>query len=564
MGCYLAIALGAAPAAAADGARQPISTSLTEDMEARYYIGDAVEDPYMEQVSRSNLLVSGGSWSLGAQVDEVLIAGATYVDALGVRTTAVDLLAPETEFPVDYALVNLEKLYATGQRGAFELIAGDFYASFGRGIALNIARRTDIDIDTSLRGLRAAAETDRASVVLLSGLTNPQQILQDNRNAEIDPNLAHVVTGARGELWALGPLDVGAHGVLYTLASVNEFGRDWSRYAERPGVAIAGTTAGATALGGDLDLFVELDTLRPIPGGLDGLDDEAQDPGWAGYMSIVGYRGPFVIQLEGKRYLEMEDINRLALVDGFELITPPTLEYERVITEDSAAAVNSSDIAGGRLRVDWSARPGETTPYLAVGVFRDWTLDDGLHFNRSPELIVHPVIGVQQFGLGQQSTMHAFVNGGLRVDRRDPGPEGEDYGQDVQAHMDLDIGPWPAHRGFELALAVERFLWGENLIQQTDYTELESALSWHASEELVLVSYLDYSDNPLVQGGAFGSPGNLSENLYGAIEAQLRPSSRIGIKAFYGAYKAGIRCSGGQCKQLPSFEGARLSVNFSL
>jgi NADH-quinone oxidoreductase subunit L len=32
------------------------------------------------------------------------------------------------------------------------------------------------------------------------------------------------------------------------------------------------------------------------------------------------------------------------------------------------------------------------------------------------------------------------------------------------------------------------------------------------------------------------------------------------IKAFYGAYKSGIRCSGGQCRVLPGFEGARVSL----
>ena len=41
-------------------------------------------------------------------------------------------------------------------------------------------------------------------------------------------------------------------------------------------------------------------------------------------------------------------------------------------------------------------------------------------------------------------------------------------------------------------------------------------------------------------------------------------AKRAQLKAFYGAYKSGIRCAGGQCKQLPAFEGARASVVFSL
>jgi hypothetical protein len=57
------------------------------------------------------------------------------------------------------------------------------------------------------------------------------------------------------------------------------------------------------------------------------------------------------------------------------------------------------------------------------------------------------------------------------------------------------------------------------------------------------------------------SEGNLDDNLYGAFEVQHQPSSNVTLKAFYGAYKAGIRCSGGQCRSLPGFEGARVSVN---
>ena len=56
------------------------------------------------------------------------------------------------------------------------------------------------------------------------------------------------------------------------------------------------------------------------------------------------------------------------------------------------------------------------------------------------------------------------------------------------------------------------------------------------------------------------STGNLSDAVYGAAELQVKPMSALTIKAFYGSYKAGIRCSGGQCRLLPGFNGARLSL----
>ena len=360
----------------------------------------------------------------------------------------------------------------------------------------------------------------------------------------------------------MGPLDLGAHAVSITLAPTNDFGQDWTRYGATPSVVVAGASAGTQLFGGDVDVYAEGARLVPLAGAE--LDDPLES-GWALYSSVAAFAGPFVFLAEAKHYTEMEDVNRLALSDGYELLTPPTLEYERVITEDSSAAVNSSDVSGVRLRTDWIAVPGQTTPYLSVAVFRDRALDDGLHFNVSPETILHPVMGIEQFGLGELSALHIFANAGLRIDERDAlEDDPTDQGADVQAHFDVSIGPWPNERGLELAVGFERFMWGTNAFQQSDYTEVEASLSWHLAESLVLVAYVDYSDNPLVKGGAFGSPGNLGTNVYGAGEVQYKIASRTQVKAFYGAYKSGIRCAGGQCKQLPAFEGARASLVFSL
>ena len=522
----VAYALGASGAALANEPTEPdtekrerAQLSLTEDIEARYYTGEAVEDPYFEQVSRTNLGMRRGPWTAGLQLDQVWLAGTAYIDEFGIETQAVDLLAPETRSPFDSLYVNPEKVYVTTSGADLELRLGDFYTTFGRGMSLSLGRNVDIDIDTSLLGASLVGHTERLSFTVLSGLTNPQQVNQDNRNQEIDPGLAHVVHGARAELWGVGPLNFGLHAVSFTLAPTNDFGQDWGRYARTPSVLVSGANVGALLFGGNVDAYIEGARLLPIA------TPVGEDPlvaGWALYSSVAVFAGPFVFLAEGKRYTEMEDINRLSLFDGYELLAPPSLEYERAITEDSSAAVNSSDITGGRLRMDWVAVPGKTIPYLSVAAYRDLTVDDGLHFNATPETIVHPLVGVEQYGLGDLSSFHVFANAGLRIDRRDLTAEGSDLSSDVQAHFDVAAGPWPNERGLELAVAYERFLWGDNAFQQTDYTEIEGSLSWHLSAPLVLVAYLDYSDNPLVKGGAFGSPGNLGENLYGAGESSTR------------------------------------------
>jgi len=49
--------------------------------------------------------------------------------------------------------------------------------------------------------------------------------------------------------------------------------------------------------------------------------------------------------------------------------------------------------------------------------------------------------------------------------------------------------------------------------------------------------------------------------VYGAGEVQYKPNSALTLSAFAGAYKAGIRCSGGQCRALPGFDGARFTLS---
>ena len=117
--------------------------------------------------------------------------------------------------------------------------------------------------------------------------------------------------------------------------------------------------------------------------------------------------------------------------------------------------------------------------------------------------------------------------------------------------LDFPLGPWHG----ELIIDAHRFAWGNNVNQQSDFTSSSTAFGIRPAEAWTFVLYNDYSDNPLIS-----SEGNLTETLYGALELHYQPAQATTVKAFYGAYKAGIRCAGGQCRNLPGFEGARVSM----
>jgi hypothetical protein len=303
-----------------------------------------------------------------------------------------------------------------------------------------------------------------------------------------------------------------------------------------------GATLDAPGLAG-IDGFVEVDRYL--------YDDEAipVPSGWAAYGSAGAYPGRFQVLAEVRAAHGAEYVN--AYARGYELAAGPTLEYERVVTEDSAAAVNSNDIVGGRLRVDgrWGEGEHAVLPYVALAAFRDADLG-GLHFNRAPETIVHPIVGTQIL----RGEFHVLANAGVRADVRDDEASRGGLDADRMAHFDLDVSfPLAGPVTLEIAPSAQAFGWGENLQQQGDFVNLSNTLAVKFGPRWAVMAYNDYSDNDLIR-----SVGNLGEHVYGALEAQWMPAPGHTVKLFGGAYRAGIRCAGGQCRSLPGFEGVRL------
>lgn len=311
-----------------------------------------------------------------------------------------------------------------------------------------------------------------------------------------------------------------------------------------------------------------------------------RDFGYATYLSASFYPGKTTWLVELKRYYQAERVNSLLATEFYEVAIAPTAEYELAVGEDTSAALNSNDIYGGRIRVDYTAKPGELVPYVALGAYRDEDVTN-LHFNQVPETIVHPVIGVEYI----KHKGAAIINAGYRTDIRDsnaeraaplvelfgrdrniPGldscddPEAPDFlcapGADKQLHGDFSIKfPMLAGLTGEVQGTFQYWQWGQNLIQQRDFVQTTAGFTVQRGSDLAVTLYNDFTNNPLID-----STGNLpiqvggEEPLYGAVEVMVKPTSAITMKAFYGAYKAGIRCSGGQCRQLPGFQGGRLGV----
>ncbi len=544
---------------------------FSEDFELRWYKSpDSLpafpDNPrvldWFEQVNRFTIGGAFKKWTFFTQLDEVALTGTThFLD--DVRVADRELLAPGVWSvlvggaydPGTHGLkgwdlfsrnvfINMEKLRAgyTGKNISVEL--GDSYLAFGRGLSLAVQRNVEIDIDTSIQGVKVQARPGLWDITGFAGQLNRQQVLQDNRNDGLFGDRRHTVGGVRIERYGLGPVNLGAHGVVYNFVTDEGWRSGFTNLKSTPDAVVGGATVEAVGLG-PTDWYLEGDGYAYPTADLFG--GAAHKPGYALYGSGAVYAGKTTWLIEGKRFYQSEHVNALLSSEGYEVATAPTLEYERGITEDSSAAMNSNNIAGGRVRMDWTAIPGQLVPYWSVAVFRDMEIG-GTHFNTVPETIVHPLVGLEW----THNAWSAMANIGYRNDIRD----GKDGGSDRQLHGDV-LAKVPVKDGwaFDLSLSTEWFQWGNNPVQQHDYVEVESSVALLYKGLFAFTWYTDTSTNPLID-----SVGNLSNDVYGAGELQIKPLPNLTLRAFYGAYKSGVRCAGGQCRVLPGFEGARISA----
>lgn len=558
------------PAEVAPAKPRP-SFVFSEDFELRWYkspesLPGFPDNPrvldWFEQVNRFTVGGAYRRWNFFTQFDEVALTSTThFVD--DVRVSERELLAPGAWSvlipgafdPATHGLegwdlfsrnvfINLEKVRAgyNGKHVSVEL--GDSYLAFGRGLALGVQRNVEIDIDTSIQGVKVQARPGLWDITGFVGQLNRQQVLQDNRNLRLFGDRRHTLGGVRVERYGLGPVNAGAHGVVYNFVQDTGWKEGFTNLASKPDAVVAGASVEALGLG-PTDWYLEGDGYAYPTADLFGGGEHK--PGYALYGSGAVYAGRTTWLIEGKRYYQTERVNALLSSEGYEVATAPTLEYERGITEDSSAAMNSNDIAGGRVRMDWAAVPGQLVPYVSLAVFRDMETG-GTHFNAVPETIVHPLVGVEW----TRDAWSLMANLGYRTDLRD----GEEGGSDRQLHGDL-LAKLPVAKGFafDVSAAAEWYRWGNNPLQQTDYTEVETSVALLYKGLFALTWYTDVSTNPLID-----SVGNLAPNVYGAAELQIKPLSNLTLRAFYGAYKSGVRCAGGQCRVLPGFEGARISA----
>ena len=286
----------------------------------------------------------------------------------------------------------LEKIGASRDGRLLRLDLGDFYATFGRGMALRIRKIDELGVDTTLLGAKARLRTDPLELTVLSGLSNPTNL--DGVNEHEVVGVLDWISGLELKWRASSCATLGFHAVTML------FDLDKSVGAE---TLIAGLTLDLPMVLPFLNFYAELDVK-----------------GWGdflGFHSLAGYASAQASWQNLTWLLEVKHYDDYSLVSGdtaglsgeklfrIEYVKPPTLE------PDDTEISNNQNLTGAHTRIDHRPFGGATMLYVSfAGFLAQDLLDVG------KRAIYHARAGVEQVFL---ATGRFQLEGGFREENPD-------------------------------------------------------------------------------------------------------------------------------------------------
>jgi hypothetical protein len=459
--------------------------------------------------------------------------------------------------------LRLERIYGTANLDRLRVTAGDFYVSFGRGIALSLVKLDDVGEDNALRGARVEYQVPRAvKLILVGGIVNALNVDPITKQIYEDDPMDRIA-GARVEWQIQDALALGAHGVMMRPRYTDEENVDPDRLFIDMGPGVAVMSGGATAqlnVGG-LQVYLEgdaqtHDNFRPET-------HVMNESGYALFGEVSYDLSPFMIKGEAIFY-------RRWLMDGpyrgsySTASGNPAIPYNNMPTlEPVWMTINSRGNAeGGRLTGDLFIRRSKTqltlteTTLFYEGGLTPW----GPWTDHPPTLVTHPILKVRQaFG---DSGVNASAEGGFRYETTDEPATGEpDNGRLWHAAADLSVpisGPHSVEAKFEL----RRHDLGVS--ESVPHWVTLTSLGYDMSGAFGITLVHEYSDETGGNDLKFGDwelPLPRQNYVWAMINVHPpKPLDDLTLRLIAGAQRGGIKCAGGVCRMYPDSVGARLEA----
>lgn len=447
--------------------------------------------------------------------------------------------------------VRAERLTLRWEPGDWILEAGDSQIVFGRGAALSFRKVDLLGVDNALRGGHVRYQGETFRVGLHGGVANPQN--QDPIDLSIIRERDDVVTGGTFAVRVPGdvPLTIGGHALRVFFQD-----DDASAYTNRA-VDVAGWTLEAPALAdGRLALYFEANGMRRT---FNLFDDHRTQGGRAVYGSAQLQLDNLTVLVEWKDY------------SGF-LVAPSTTEGSPWRIYNAAPAVEYDgpqrlraigNQRGGGVRVDYAFLPGPwafSINSVLYGLNEEAHLDpwDGVLVSHSWMTLTKR----QEYGQGLNWSID--LHAGARFETLLHDVASTDFGRgDLDRwmiHGRLDVTVGSGDHSFDVVVdhRHERELSGN---QAREFQIGGVSVTYSFGVPLTLALALRWTDfQPgVVQLRAAKEYNFLGGELYPSLEARwtFEPGTYLGV--FVGQTPGGQLCSGGVCRDVPTFEGFRLS-----
>jgi hypothetical protein len=496
----------AAPAPPASVAAAP-SFDLPVDVTASMNAGWHTDRDYGDMFGRLNLARLWDAWQAALRIDT-----STFVDS-----------AADDRYTVEKA--------SLGWAGrTIEVTAGDAYVSFGRGIGLSLRKLDELGIDTTLRGAKLLLHTGPAAATVAFGYVNINNVDEATGASVDDPY--DLIGGAQGQILLADRVNLGGYGAAVLFREgIGLVPTD--NYTDRS--IQAGVTVDAPRLTPHVGFYLEAmgQAVDTEPG--------AEHPrGFGLYGSATAYAGKATILFEGKAYGALTPLQPNLDDPAFDAVvynSPPTVERVQQTIENPA-----TEIAGGRLRFDWTFSPSLVF-YTNYGAFRDW------HGYADPDSgdiragTIHDAYSGVEVRWNQARSW-AISSGGIRVVMLGDDAVRRDGHAEVDAAHALD-DRWSLtlHALHEEKAKRESALLDERFRQGTITAGVR------VRPFLTLAGGYDYTTEPTQPRRDYWN---------GTIGWDFTPSSSV--RLLVGSMRGGLKCVSGVCRVLPPFEGVKLSA----
>jgi hypothetical protein len=542
------LATSASPAAAFDFTfpwiGREASFEITETLVLDYHddnldFGEFGPNPYNDDYgdirNRLNLKLTVEEYSLSARIDITKFIDAPDDPGIQYRDY----------WP--YWGFGPEKLAASYHGKTLQVDLGDFYASFGRGIALRIRKTDELSEDTTLLGAKIRAHLGPVDITGLGGLSNPTN--WDGVTEKLIKDPYDLITGVSAGVHLLDNLVMSAHGVGVLIDPLERNQRP-QEYA-----IVAGGGIEVIELADLLDLYSEFNWMERDTE----LAEIPASRGWAAYFGGNLYLGDTTVTAEFKSYSDYELYTDTDSDSGqykpvrLDYIRPPTLEPENM------EVGNNSNVTGARLKVDWRPWSGDTVLFASYAGF----IAEDPTFESQPDRsrwIYNFQVGAEQTFLKRG---RAKVDVGLREEV--PDWTGGDHHRLVYLDADVKI-PLGARHG----LSVQGFHWWAHFLQAPsayDYLTGEWTLAYSWAPLLTVGVILGY-DNKLSQSFDLERDleiithigGHPVRQVFMAGSLTVNLSSRVVFNLLAGQIRGGPKCVSGACRVFPPFAGVRLET----